>query len=345
MKLEFFKRSRDEQAVFFTETAALRGVLAAMVEKDFWVTWTLAVLFAHPEFEPQLVFKGGTSLSKAFGVIERFSEDIDLSVSPAFLGISEEWVEEPVSRNKRTERMKELEMACTKRVRDWFVPELERVAQESLGARSGGRNWMEFEIDVSTNSPVVLFHYPSTLPAGFAYLRRSVKMEFGSLTDQRPVGKHEIRPWVAEIATKSFADFRCEVVVLELERTFWEKATILHAEHHRDQAKPIRDRFSRHYSDMAALARHEGALRAIDRQDLLQRVAEWKSRFFAASWSRYDLAKPGTFRLAPPKFRLPELEKDYTAMRDMFLTAPPSFENVIEALSDLEREINAKHPS
>src|SRR5438093_10217072 len=107
-----------------------------MVEKAFWVSWTLAVLFAHPEFGGQLVFKGGTSLSKVFGVIGRFSEDIDLSVSPAFLGISEASVEQADSRNKRTARMKELEDACIERVREWFTPELERIAQESLGERS-----------------------------------------------------------------------------------------------------------------------------------------------------------------------------------------------------------------
>ena len=77
------------------ETAARRGLLPVMVEKDFWVSWTLAVLFGHPEFGGQLVFKGGTSLSKVFGVIERFSEDIDLSVSPQFMGISEESLEKP----------------------------------------------------------------------------------------------------------------------------------------------------------------------------------------------------------------------------------------------------------
>jgi hypothetical protein len=94
VKLEFFKRTAPEQALIIRETAARRGLLPVMVEKDFWVSWTLAVLFAHPEFGKQLVFKGGTSLSKVFGVIERFSEDIDLSVSPSFLGISEESVEQ-----------------------------------------------------------------------------------------------------------------------------------------------------------------------------------------------------------------------------------------------------------
>lgn len=170
-------------------------------------------------------------------------------------------------------------------------------------------------------------------------------MEFGSLTDQRPVGVHVVQPWVAEEFPIQLEDFRCELVALELERTFWEKATILHAEFHRDRAKPIRDRFSRHYSDMAALARHAIAERALAQEDLRQRVADWKSRFFAASWSRYDLAKPGTFRLAPPEFRLAELKRDYQGMRDMFIAPPPSFESVIKTVSDLERQINGRSPS
>ena len=220
MRLEFFKRRAPEQALIIQETAARRGLLPVMVEKDFWVSWTLAVLFAHPEFGGQLVFKGGTSLSKVFGVIERFSEDIDLSVSPEFLGISEESVEQAGSRNKRTERMQELESACMERVRDRFLPELERIAREVLGERTGGAAWMEFQVDTTTHSPVVLFHYPSTAPTGFEYLRGFVKMEFGSLTDQRPVGAHAIRPWVAEEFPKQLEDFRCELVALELERTF-----------------------------------------------------------------------------------------------------------------------------
>ena len=342
MKLVFFKRPVSDQALFIRETAARRGLLPVMVEKDFWVSWTLAVLFAHPEFGGQLVFKGGTSLSKVFGVIERFSEDIDLSVSPAFLGISEEWVEEVHSRNKRTERMQELEAACIKRVRMRFVPELERIARESLGERRAGGNWMEFQVDAATHSPLVLFHYPSNELTGFVYLGRSVKMEFGSLTDQKPVGSHAVTSWVAEEFPKPLADFRCELVVLELERTFWEKATILHAEHHRDPAKPIRDRFSRHYSDMAALARHAVLERALARAELRQRVADWKNRFFAATWAHYDLAKPGTFRIVPPDFRLPELDRDYRAMRPMFLTEPPSFASIIEALRGLESRINQK---
>lgn len=149
-----------------------------------------------------------------------------------------------------------------------------------------------------------------------------------------------MRPWLAEEFPKQLGDFSCDLVALELERTFWEKATILHAEFHRDPAKRMRDRFSRHYSDMAGLAEHSVAERALGRADLRQRVTDWKSRFFAASWSRYDLAKPGTFRLAPPEFRLAELKKDYKVMRDMFLSTPPTFDAILETLHRLETAIN-----
>src|SRR4051812_37978027 len=280
MKLEFFKRAPVEQAEVIWETASQRGLLPVMVEKDFWVSWTLAALFAHPDLKKQLVFKGGTSLSKVFGVIQRFSEDIDLSVGPAFLGISESLVEQAESRKKREDWMRELESACTNGVRDLFLPELERIASEALGKRPDGGDWMQFEVDSITDSPVVLFYYPTIEKTGFEYLRRFVKMEFGSLTDQRPVGTHSIKPWVQENFPKIFEDFRCDLVALELERTFWEKATILHAEYHRDPQKKIRDRFSRHYSDMAALSQHEIASTAVANHDLCRRVADWKSRFF-----------------------------------------------------------------
>lgn len=342
VKLQFFKRPAEEQALIFRETAARRGLLPVMVEKDFWVSWTLAALFGNAELGRHLVFKGGTSLSKVFGVIDRFSEDIDLSVSPRFLGISEESVEQAESRSKRTERMEHLEAVCTERVREYFLPKLQRIANEALSNQPGAGSWMEFQVDEMTHSPIVLFHYPTSEKTGFEYLRRFVKMEFGSLTDQQPVGTHAVRPWSAEVFPKQFEDFTCDVVALELERSFWEKATILHAEYYRDRAKPIRDRFSRHYSDMAALARSSIVAKALTRADIRQRVADWKSRFFPATWARYDLAKPGTFRLVPAHFRLTELNRDYEAMRDMFTTEPPSFESVMKTVLNLEDKINGR---
>jgi hypothetical protein len=236
--------------------------------------------------------------------------------------------------------MKQLEAACIEKVRERFVPELERIAEESLGKPKKGTQWMEFQVDDDTHSPVVLFHYPSNEATGFEYLRRSVKMEFGSLTDQRPAGKHAIRPWIAEEFPQLLTDFYCELVALELGRTFWEKATILHAEYHRDTEKSIRDRFSRHYADTAAMATHTEISVALSNNELRQHVADWKSRFFPSSWARYDLARPGSFRLVPPASRRTELEKDYLEMTAMFLNEPPPFAFVLETLADLESRIN-----
>ena len=104
--------------------------------------------------------------------------------------------------------------------------------------------------------------------------------------------------------------------------------------------KPTPDRFSRHYADTAALARHPTASRAIDQHDLRNRVVAWKGQFFGSSWASYDLAKPGTFRLVPPTARLPALRRDYQSMQDMYLSEPPSFDEVLATLTDLEERIN-----
>lgn len=333
MRLEFLRLPADERRVYIEQAAVLKDVPPLILEKDFWVCWTLGVLFAS-EFADSLVFKGGTSLSKVFGVIQRFSEDVDLSLAPEFLGLGEAGA----SRNQADKWMKAAEAACGAVVRDAIAPALEIAAADALGGRTGG--WFEFLVDPGSNSPVLLFHYPTTQPTGFEYLKRSVKLEFGSLTDQRPTGRHPVRPWAAEVLPSAFPDWRCEVVALELERTFWEKATILHAEHHRPLGKPTPDRLSRHYADAAALARRPEAAEALRLPELRNRVVEWKSRFFGSGWARYDLAKPGAFRLTPPAERLPELRRDYRAMRDMYQSEPLSFDEVLAVLDDLERRIN-----
>ena len=139
----------------------------------------------------------------------------------------------------------------------------------------------------------------------------------------------------------AFPDWRCEVVALEVERSFWEKATILHTEYHRPADKPTPDRFSRHYADTAALARHPTASRAIDQHDLRDRVVEWKGQFFGSSWANYDQREAGNLSPRPAgRARLPALRRDYQAMRDMYLSEPPSFDDMLATLADLENRIN-----
>ena len=336
MKIQFLSLSDDERRLYFNQAGLLRNVSPVVLEKDFWVCWLLGILF-ESEFSESLVFKGGTSLSKVFGVIDRFSEDIDLSLSPTFLALPEVGT----SRNQANKWMINAEAACGSAVRDRIMPSLESAVVDVLGNPTRSF-WFEFQIDFQTNSPVLLFHYPSNQPLGFEYLSRAVKLEFGSLTDQQPNGLHPVRPWVADTLPVAFPDWRCEVVALGVERTFWEKATILHTEYHRPAGKPTPERFSRHYADTAALARQPSAAKAIGLKDLCSRVVRWKSQFFGSSWANYNLAKPGSFRLAPPPERLPALRRDYQAMRDMYLSEPPDFESIIENLANLEAKINDK---
>jgi len=333
MRLYFLELPEGERRLYIEQAAIRRNVSPVILEKDFWVCWLLGIIF-ESEFAGSLVFKGGTSLSKVFGVIDRFSEDIDLSLSPAFLKL-------PVagsSRNQASKWMAKAEAACGAAVKNQIGPAIEAAVTGVLGKTK--QAWFEFLMDSTTNSPVLLFHYPSSQPAGFEYLKRSVKLEFGSLTDQQPVGRHPVRPWVADVLPDAFADWQCDVVALEVERSFWEKATILHMEYHRPAEKPTPERFGRHYADTAALAKHSTASRAIDQHDLRTRVVGWKSHFFGSSWANYDKAKPGTFRLVPPPERQAALRRDYQAMRDMYLSEPASFDEILMILADLEKRIN-----
>ncbi|MCH7225460.1 nucleotidyl transferase AbiEii/AbiGii toxin family protein [Haloferula sp. A504] len=329
-----------ERALYWRNHAERAGVPEFIAEKDFWVCWLLRHIFATPELGAQCVFKGGTSLSKVFGAIHRFSEDIDLALTPASLGWEEADLDNAPSHSQRRKRNAQLQADCSSAVETRFMPALETVVTAALGPRPETGHWLSFEQDAASRSPVILFPYPRAVAPG-SYIPPLVKMEFGSLTDQRPTGTHTITPLIARLAPDAFDDFHAEVCALEIERTFWEKATILHAEYHRPTDQPIRDRFARHYSDFAALWQHPGGRAAAARVDLLERVRLHKSRFFASSWARYETAVPGTLRLVPPDARIPELRRDYAVMEPMFLSPPPEFDTVLATLREAEDTINA----
>ena len=342
---QFVALPPKRRALAFTQTAARMAVSSVMVEKDFWVSWLLGLLFADPDLAPHLVFKGGTSLSKVYGVIDRFSEDIDLSMSPAFLGADESVFAAMKSRTRRDAALAQMQAQCGERTRNVLMPRLEQATFEHLGRRTAGASWLRYQDDAVARSTVVHFEYPTASEAGFDYLHREVKLELGSLTDQRPTEQHAVRPWVVDDFPAAFPNWQCQVTALELARTFWEKATILHAEHHRpaDQATP--DRYARHYVDMERLLRHPDAAAMLADHALRERVVEWKNRVFARQWARYDLARPATFRLLPNDERRAALSRDYAQMRAMFIAAPPEFEIVLARLAEAERALNASGAS
>lgn len=336
---KFLALATEKRALAFEQAATGLAGQAVILEKDFWVSWLLGLLFAQPELAPFLVFKGGTSLSKVFGVIDRFSEDIDLCLVPEFVGADAQGFDALASRVKRDAAVLEMQRLCAGKVQQVVLPLLVRAITNALGASPGGK-WLYYELDVDAKSPILYFRYPTTQAQGFEYVRREVKLEFGTLTDQQPTGRYPIQAIIANAYPLLFSDWNCEVVALELQRTFWEKATILHAEYHRPSDSPTPDRYARHYFDMVRLLAHAEAPQFLTDKAQCERVVDWKSRVFSRGWARYDLAQHGTFRLVPPEVRQAALARDYATMRPMFMTEPPRFDALMATLANAEAVIN-----
>jgi hypothetical protein len=135
----------------------------------------LGLIFSTPELGGNAVFKGGTSLSKVFGVINRFSEDVDLGLSPESLGYPESEIDEAPTKTARANRVAALLAACAHKVKMKFLPELEKLISGQLGGKTRGRPWLRYELEEASHSPVIHFDYPTTLPNPLPYIRASSK--------------------------------------------------------------------------------------------------------------------------------------------------------------------------
>ena len=334
--LELSPRQRAE---VFQQATQATGMDAIIIEKDFWVCWTLKELFRLPEIGEHLIFKGGTSLSKVFKIIERFSEDIDVSIDRAFLGFGGTNEPEAGGSNKEKQRRVEaLKEACQQKIATGLHPELDAAIKSKITA---DQPWSLRNDDEDPDQQTLLFEYPSSFaPAATGYIRRMVKIEMGARADHWPCESKTVTPYVAEQFPQGFREGSCAVKVLSAERTFWEKATILHAEFHRPADKAIPERFSRHYCDFYELIRKGVAESAVKKPELLARVAEHKSLFFRSASARYGEAVRGSLRIAPPEHRLKPLRDDYGKMQQMFFGEPPEFDSIIALLTQWESEFN-----
>ena len=338
---DFVKLNPEERRLFFEGTATPRNLQAQIIEKDFWVSWTLKELFQLPAIGGHLIFKGGTSLSKVFKVIERFSEDIDVSIDRAFLGFGGANEPEAGASNKEKQRRIEaLRTACQQKIATELLPALEAAIKSKVRQNE---KWSLRSDDDEPDQQTLLFDYPTSCATdATSYIRRVVKIEMGARADHWPCETKPVTPYVAEQFPKGFREGSCMVKVLSVDRTFWEKATILHAEFHRPADKAIPERFSRHYCDFYELIRKGVTKSAVVKLDLLARVAQHKNLFFKTSWARYGEATKGTLRIAPPEHRLKALREDYAKMQQMFFGEPPEFDKIIAALKQWESEFNQK---
>lgn len=318
--------SQKDRSDLFAETATAMRTTPAIAEKDFWVVWVLSRIFANAELARILKFKGGTSLSKVFGLIGRFSEDIDL-----ILDWREVVQDDPNAERTRTQQTKFNEATNAEAI-NYIDTVLQPQVQQCIG------DLCTCSIDVA-NPHAINIRYPAAF--GDTYLRPEILLEIGPLASWLPSDVFAIQPYAAQQFARVFERPSCNVPTILAERTFWEKATILHQEAHRAEDKPIPPRYSRHYYDLARLALSNVKNIALADLEMLAAVVAFKQRFYPSAWAQYELAKPPTVKLVPPEARISELAKDYQAMQNMIFDKPLSFDEVMHALTELEQEINA----
>jgi len=331
----------SELRELFTETAARRGLSPVVVEKDYWVCVALTAIFSQPQ-PVDLIFKGGTSLSKCYGVIGRFSEDVDLAFDREGLGFTGDRDPEAdgLSSNKRKALIAELTAAAEAYVGGAFRDD----TRARLTTLIGDTGWA---LDVDPDDQqTLLFAYPKSLDKkayGTAlYVRPAVRLELGARSDQTPSSPRSVTAFVTEEFGVELSHLGpVDVPTLAAERTFWEKATLLHAECQRDHPfQPARSR-SRHLYDLVQLAASEHGPMAIADTNLQERVVQHKSLYFASAAARYDLFTQPTIRLLPlDADALSRLRSDYADMAVMFFDDQPRFDELIDVLRNLEVKLN-----
>lgn len=320
----------NQRRDLFRESGALRGMSPAVVEKDFWVCWVLKKLFTNADLKDRMVFKGGTSLSKVFGLIDRFSEDIDLVLDWRLLGYGR-GLKDPYqvfTSNTQQDRFnKQVNAKAAEYIAGELVGRLNHLVAQGPGVTAA----------VDPNDPyTVNVAYRAAFSEN--YLRPEVRLEIGPLASWVPSAAHTIQPYAAAVFPQVFDDPFCPVVAISAERTFWEKATILHQQAHRTDVMP--SRYSRHYYDLHKLAASPVKDRALANLKLLEDVVAFKQRFYPSGGARYDLAKPGSFRLMPNRDQFAALEKDYREMTMMIFGDVPEFEKIVATLRIVEADIN-----
>lgn len=324
---KFYLKSKDDLRVLITNTARKKNISEAVVEKDYWVTYFLDYLFNENKWKEYFTFKGGTSLSKCFGIIQRFSEDIDLILDWRVFGYDklEPWLIR--SNTKQDKFNKEINEKTERFLKEDFLTELIKdFSQEDF----------EFEID-SLDPQTILFSYPKVFDSN--YLSQTIRLEIGSLAAWTPATNISIIPIIGDAYANIFKE-KTNIRTVSVERTFWEKATILHHEANRPESSKMPHRYARHYYDMYKIANSKYKDKAIKDKELLRKVTEFKMKFYPRKWAKYEDAMDSKLRLVPDKFRFLELENDYKAMSEMIYGEYPSFEEIIKILKELETEIN-----
>lgn len=329
------KASDTDREVLFGNAAERAGISnPAIVEKDFWVCFMLDYLFHKSPWPRSFIFKGGTSLSKAYHVIERFSEDIDLIMDWRLLGyeIREPWIER--TKNQQDKFNKKAVANTSEFLTRIFAPQLARDMSGMIGKDATVIMDPDDKEQCTVN-----FFYPHVFSTN--YLRQEIRLEIGPLAEWVPSHPVLITSIAAEQFPAVFHQSGTVVPTMDAERTFWEKVTILHKIVSSYEQKGIPARYARHYYDLYQMSRSDVKKEAFRRKDLLTQDVKFKLKFYYVKNASYETAKIGTVKLVPCESAIRELELDYAHMKDMIYGNQPSFSEIIDSIASLEAEINS----
>lgn len=331
-----------ERHDLFLAASTRLGTAVRNVEKDFWVCWMLDALFnGLPAGGPRLLFKGGTSLSKAFGLVPRFSEDIDVTVFRDDLGQSVDVVElDALSGKKLRARLDAVRTACQAYIAG---PLLDQLGELAVSVMPTDRFRLELDAE-DRDGQTILFWYPVVTARGEnGYIRSAVKIESGAKSALDPHVSATVVPYVAQ----DLPDMDLAVggvTTVKPERTFWDKVVILHGlrqwHERRGELRHGGQRVSRHYYDVHQMMRSGEAAQWANDHALALDCARHARLFFGSADLRLDAAAPGSFTLTPSAVMRDALARDYEAMAGMVFGDVPRLEDVLESVRQLEEAIN-----
>jgi len=326
--IEWLQLSDTDKIAVLREASTRTGIAVNAIEKDWWVTLTLRACFLTP-WRDNLVFKGGTSLSKAWALIERFSEDIDLVMDREALGFKGELSNTQIKklREKTAAFMATefLESLYAVLIQTGLDPQLIR-----LEVKPGG---------VADRDPQVLeLHYHSVLqPDG--YLEDKVIIEIGARSLMEPASDRTIHSIIGTtFPDQSYAGSPFTVLCVDPRRTFLEKVFLLHEEFSKSTEKIRHERMSRHLYDLDRLMDTEFGIAALADKDLYQIIVQHRSKYTPIKGIDYKSHAPATISFIPPEAVAQMWERDYLLMQEsMIYGSSPTYVVLLERMELLKQ--------
>lgn len=330
-KNDFYTIEEAEKVAIFQAIATEKGMTPFAVEKDWWVSRTLEIIFGMP-IADHLVFKGGTSLSKAWKLINRFSEDIDLAIDKEYFdGYAGE-----ISKSKITKLRKEAGVYTTGTFFEELIEEF----------RSKGYKGLDFKVIEATDSDqdprVIEIYYPNIISQPTEYISPRVQIEISCRSLREPFSIQSFGALVDEVySDKDFAEQLFEVPTVNPERTFLEKLFLLHEEFHRPFEKMRVDRLSRHLYDVYQLSKAGVAERAFSDKKLYETIVAHRYKFSRIGEVDYNHHNPITLDPIPPIEIIAEWKADYAKMKEdmIYEESKPTFEELINNLKELRTQL------